>query len=436
MTDDRVDGSGELGGPRLSRRALLRRGGWGALGLAAGGSWAAAALGKPGTQKTVALKRAGAAPGKAGRAAVGTKNFHIAATDGHIMLPGRPPLYIFGFAEAPVGAALEDIVYLKGNVTTPAPTIAVDQLDDVYITVTNLGFQFRPDLDDSHTIHWHGFPNQSALFDGVPEVSIAVPAGRGFPYYYKPRRVGTFMYHCHFEDVEHVQMGMDGNIFVRPSQNAGTATLPAGKYAFNDGNGSTRYNREFVLQLNEMDTRAHDASESIQEFKWSFYDANYYLINGRAYPDTILPNTDPSLPEQPVSSLIQVNPGDKVLLRFSNLGYYQHAMQLPGIPMKVVGEDAAFLRGPGGADLTYSTSTIYIGPGESRDVLVTAPAYDGSKPGDTDGSGDYNRYLLGNRSLAALSNNGLPGLGGMATEVRVYKSSPLPAQTVPNETYL
>jgi hypothetical protein len=34
-----------------------------------------------------------------------------------------------------------------------------------------------------------------------------------------------------------------------------------------------------------------------------------------------------------------------------------------------------------------------------------------------------------------LSNAGAPGLGGMATEVRVYQSA-LPAQTAPSQTYV
>ena len=77
----------------------------------------------------------------------------------------------------------------------------------------------RPDLFDAHTIHWHGFRNAIPWFDGVPEMSISVPIGRDFAYYYQPRDPGTYMYHCHFEDVEHVQMGMTGVLYVRPKQN-------------------------------------------------------------------------------------------------------------------------------------------------------------------------------------------------------------------------
>ena len=69
------------------------------------------------------------------------------------------------------------------------------------------------------------------------------------------------------------------------------------------------------------------------------------------------------LGSQPNSSLIQCNGGDKVLLRFANLGYQQQSMQLEGIPMKMIGEDANILRGPQtspgawGVDLSYFTDT-------------------------------------------------------------------------------
>jgi multicopper oxidase len=375
------------------------------------------------------------------------RTIRIAATDGHISLPGRDPLYVFGFVGVPVGASTASLVAnYKGNVTVPSPLLGVDQNEGLELRMTNLGFAVRPDLDDSHTVHWHGFRNAISLFDGVPEVSISVPANRTFPYFYRPHDPGTYMYHCHFEDSEHVQMGMDGIVYVRPTQNAGVPALgiPAGKYAYNDGvvpsdARSTKYDREFALLLNEIDTRPHDGSEGVQEFVWSNYKPNFWVINGRSYPDTVKPNkgepgADPALASQPISSLVQANPNDRVLLRFVNLGYDQHAMALTGIPMRVVGEDATFLKGPGGADLSYWTNTIYIGPGESRDVIFKAPAYDASAPGGVDGRGAYNRYLLKNRNYYTQTNGGAAGLGGMVTEVRVYQTA-LPTQANPNETY-
>jgi len=99
----------------------------------------------------------------------------------------------------------------------------------------------------------------------------------------------------------------------------------------------------------------------------------------------------------------------------------------------VVGEDATLL-----GNKRYSTHTLYIGPGEARDVIIQAPTFDGTAPTASDGLGTYNVYYLKNRSPHKLVNPGVPGLGGMMTEVRVYDngSGPaVPAQTAPNETY-
>jgi FtsP/CotA-like multicopper oxidase with cupredoxin domain len=408
-----------------TRRQFLVSAGVGAAGLAAvGGGFGAARAG-------ASARRLADAPNPTYSA---DATMALAATDGHIILPNRPgdkPLYIFGFLHVPVPpepgsdvASLEPIY--KGNAQHPAPILGFRQDTDIRITLSNLGLVARPDLTDSHTIHWHGFRAPVALMDGVPEVSIAVPIQRQFTYFYRPHDPGTYMYHCHFEDVEHVQMGMTSIVFVRPTQ--------GDKFVYNDNDGSTAFDREYAILLNELWTEVHDNDELIQETIETSYHPNYFTLNGRVYPQTILPNRDPSLPSQPVSSLVQCNPGNKVLLRLANLGYQQHAMQLPQIPMKVVGEDATLLRSPTGGDLTYWTNTLYIGPGEARDVIFTAPAYDALRRSGSDTLGNYNLYFFKNRSAWKLSNNGTPGPGGMMTEVRVYQS-PLPAQTAPNETY-
>jgi FtsP/CotA-like multicopper oxidase with cupredoxin domain len=327
---------------------------------------------------------------------------------------------------------------LKGKVKLPAPILDFNQGDDVYVSLVNLGLVMRPDLDDSHTIHWHGFRNPNAIYDGVPETSISVPVARIFSYFYRPRDPGTYMYHCHFEDTEHVQMGMDGIVFIRPSQD-GTSIGPFNRFAYNDGDGSTGYHREFTLLLNEIDTTPHDGLVAVQEFIWSDYKANYWVINGRSYPDTIVRDQDLGSTDfedtQPVSSLIQVNEGETGLLRFVNLGYEQQAMQLPGIRMQVVGEDATLLRGPDGDSLYYDTTTLYIGPGEARDVLFTAPAFDSGGPGGSDSYGSYNIYWLKNRNSHRLVNGTEPGLGGQVTQIWVYEAGSLPSQTGPNKTF-
>ena len=443
-----------------TRRQFLRAAGLGAATVAASGGVLAA------TRRSAA---AASLPPVDPRSRVTMRggNLFLSATDGYITVPGREhnPLYIFGFIPVPNDSVSNLETDYKCRAQHVAPILDTTAGTDVYLKLTNLGLMQRPDLTDSHTIHWHGFRTPTALFDGVPEVSIAVPINRQFTYFYRPHNAGTYMYHCHFEDVEHVQMGMTSIVFVRPASNP--------NWAYDDS--STAYDRHFAILLDEIWSNFHDGDRDIQETIPTDYDPQWFTLNGRCYPQTVLPNDDPSLdpslriltsnanngddePSQPVSALIQVNPGERVLLRLANLGYQQHAMDLPGIPMQVIGQDATFL-GPNTAfgvtynDRRYTTNTLYIGHGEARDVLFTAPAYSALAPSGSDLWGTYNRYVFRNRDYRRLANDGkrggggpngaLGGLGGMATEVRVYApANALPAPTLesgripPNLTYV
>ena len=191
-----------------------------------------------------------------------------------------------------------------------APLFWVDQYDgnqanEFRVQLTNLGLHLRPDLFDAHTLHWHGFRNVIPFFDGEPSGSVSVPAGREFTYVYRPREPGTYMFHCHVEDVEHVHMGMTGMVFVRPAPRRARAgpgraarrhgrRAPMG-YVYNDGvalddPASTAYDREFSMFLSEVWAEAHWADAHIQLPEWSDYKADFALLNGRVYPDTTAPN--------------------------------------------------------------------------------------------------------------------------------------------------
>src|SRR5262245_48162936 len=304
--------------------------------------------------------------------AAATTTLSLVATDGYMTMPGRDddPIYIFGFVPVAENLSVADLTTMfKGHTKHTAPHLDFKKNDDIKITLTNVGLIQRPDLTDSHTIHWHGFAVPSPLNDGVPEVSVAVPIGKQLTYFYRPHREGTYMYHCHFEDVEHVQMGMTGIVFVRPQQD-GTPIGGFTKFAYNDGDGTTGYHRHFAILLNEVWSTFHDGDRDIQESIPTDYDPEWFTLNGRCYPQTVLPNDHhgessgistpnanyDNVPDrsQPNSSLIQANPGERVLLRLADLGYQQHSMQLPGIPMHVIGQDASLLR-DGTSDLSYWT---------------------------------------------------------------------------------
>ena len=508
----------------------------------------------------------------------------IMATDGHFSYPGRrhagpdqPPIFGFGFravddlrlvgspalpgngTTGELNANVGDLISkYKGKVLQTSPTIAAIEGEDLAIVLTNLGLIVRPDLDDAHSLHWHGFRNATAVFDGVPETSISVPSGRDLPYFFDPKlatqkgqnkgSAGTYMYHCHFEDTEHVQMGMIGVIFIEPRdmwfEPNGTTPKPRDKIAYNrhsvvnDGaptllpgpmQAKLEFDREFALCAAEIDTAPHDNLEAVQEFVWSDYKPNYWTINGRSYPDTVIPQITPretveiavaanndadplndhwpyaepvdmlgdaaafasdeekewEMKWQHNSSLVQCMEGERVLLRLVNLGFEIHSLELVGAEMEVIAHDASLLVGADGqSDLTYKTRRIEIGPGEARDVMVTAPDFDinaiendpfGGRAGvNPDGTPRtqanfrvFNRYILKSRNNHRNTNNGATSTdavdyagvadtyGGMVTELWVYPdptrpryqpggthesaaaaaSPALPEQMTANETY-
>src|SRR5262245_39139028 len=110
-----------------------------------------------------------------------------------------------------------DVGVLNGNM--PAPLIAIDEDDELFLTLTNVGQIMRPDLFEQHTVHFHGYPNASAFYDGVPDASVAINIGGSFTYYYLAPDAGTYIWHCHITPPEHLQMGMVGQLYVRPRQN-------------------------------------------------------------------------------------------------------------------------------------------------------------------------------------------------------------------------
>src|SRR5258705_3325025 len=139
-----------------------------------------------------------------------------------------------GTAGAPLDGHVDprpimDVGVMNGNI--PAPLMAIDEDDEFFLTLTNVGMIMRPDLFEQHTVHFHGYPNASAFYDGVPDASVAINIGGSFTYYYLAPDAGTYFWHCHITPPEHLQMGMVGQLYVRPRQNRATAALYDGLVA-------------------------------------------------------------------------------------------------------------------------------------------------------------------------------------------------------------
>ena len=244
-----------------------------------------------------------------------------------------------------------DVGPMNGNI--PAPLFAFDEDDEFFLTLTNVGMIMRPDLFEQHTVHFHGYPNASSFYDGVPDASIAINIGASFTYYYLAPDAGTYFWHCHITPPEHLQMGMVGQLYVRPRQDrvpvggslytylgyqdgisepttnpvadprtvcnpsfdilcsatmpaintsatrpaAGflcNGTAPAGEgtqpqYVYNDGDGSSCYDVVYPIQMHGFDPNFHFVGMTFNPELFADMNDKYFLLNGRSYPDTVTP---------------------------------------------------------------------------------------------------------------------------------------------------
>jgi FtsP/CotA-like multicopper oxidase with cupredoxin domain len=341
---------------------------------------------------------------------------HVAAGDGWMVLGNGAQTYGFGFS--PVKGDDEQVmVDGTSNAKFPAPTIGFQEGDEVWMALTNVGMIHRPDLFDQHSVHWHGYPNASAIFDGVPQASTTVQMGSTFTYYYKVNDPGTYMWHCHVEATEHMEMGMLGMLSVAPKQN-GTSKTFGGKtftkFAYNDGDGSTGFDKEFSMQLGGVDSNFHELHDLVQPLPFLDLKADFTQLNGRGYPLTTIEDqaamakadNSPSLSQQ-LHSVVRAVQGDRVLLRLSNLSvdaYY--TLTALGLPMRIVGQGAVQARGPSGqgADSwAHGTSSVTLGGGDGVDVMI-----------DTTGIAKGTYYLY-TTNLNFLSNGASEDRGGLMT---------------------
>ena len=365
--------------------------------------------------------------------------------------PGVPASGLDGHVDP---RPIMDVGVMNGNI--PAPLMAIDEDDEFFLTLTNVGMIMRPDLFEQHTVHFHGYPNASAFYDGVPDASVAINIGGSFTYYYLAPDAGTYFWHCHITPPEHLQMGMVGQIFVRPRQNrvpigqslytglqtqqqdlrtacnssdilcsnplpavnTSKAAVTGVKYVYNDGDGSTAYDVEYPVQIHGFDPNFHFVGMTFNPEGFADMKDKYFLLNGRSYPDTVKagPLQTQSADgvqhfSQPLPAVINIPAGKRALLRISDLDVseYQTLASL-GIPMHVVGYNAKLLRDQAGNNMDYYTNSITLGGGESLDVILDASDSTKYPSGSV--------FYLYTPNLDHLSNDA-ENFGGLMTEVHI-----------------
>lgn len=288
----------------------------------------------------------------------GSVSVDLCAKAGSLTMPDGVTVDTWGFAFKPAGVVCTDV---SVEAQVPGPTLRFDVGTQVTVTLHNA-------LSEHVAI---SFPGQEL----PPDPLGAPPAGTA-TYAFEASRPGTYLYESGTltgtaASIQ-VAMGLYGPLVV-DSARSGTAY----------GTPETAYGREAVLVLSEIDP-VLNADPSTYNFL--DYKPTYWLINGKAYPET-----------EPLG----VSPGQRLLLRYVNASLSHNTMTLLGEDQGVIAK--------GGYPLNHAYEGVshIIPAGQTWDTIVTAP--DGANLGD--------RYALYNRNWQVTNAGDYPG--GMMTFVVV-----------------
>ncbi len=309
---------------------LLRRILWGGRLMVMASVMLAIALGASASAKAAPSAAPAAAPVLSTLPATpctfdGTKwTCELWATTGTWTAPGGSSVPIWGYGTG------------SGAATLPGPALIVNQGEAVDVILHN-------DLPASMAT--------SLAFLGQNRAPDATGIGSGgsqtYSFLATDLKPGTYLYEAGFttdgqtDAVRQVAMGLYGALVVQ-STTAGTAY----------GTPASTFNDEALLVLSEIDP-ALNTSLDPTTFNMADFAPAYWLINGKAYPDT-----DP----------IGTAAGNSLLLRYVNAGLDYQSMGLLGLHQTVIANDGGPLAYP------YEVVAETIASGQTLDTIATIPA--------------------------------------------------------------
>jgi len=238
----------------------------------------------------------------------------------------------------------------------PGPTLDVIAGVPVTVTLTNA---LPPAAGNVSAV----FPGQQVTATGgvAGLLTQEAPPGGSVTYTFTPGQPGTYLYHSGTRPDLQVEMGLYGALIVRPSASdvaaAGCPAPSAPAYA----HAATCYDREDLFVLSEIDLDVHRAAElqasgpGPMNVATEPYHSEYWLINGRAAPDTMAAPGTGLLPTQPYNSLPRMHPGERLLLRVVGANREMHPFHHHGNHTRLLARDGRLL-------LSATDSTKLAGP--------------------------------------------------------------------------
>ena len=285
---------------------------------------------------------------------VAGSSFTLTAEEGYISIADGGSVYSWGYG-------------IGGNMQLPGPTLIVDQGAPVTVTLNNS----LPVAAGNVSIV---FPGQAvATSGGVPgPLTREAPNGGNVTYSFTPNVPGTYHYHSGSQPDLQVEMGLYGTLIVRP------AAVPAGCTGAAYNHPGACFDREYLYVLSEVDLDIHQAAE-LQSggpgpivMPGGAFVSEYWLMNGRAGPDTMAASSAPGggiLPHQPSGSMTRMEPGEKVLIRLVGAGREPHPFHHHGNHSRVLAIDGNLLVNGAGALAGPLLFTIPSVPGGTADAI-------------------------------------------------------------------
>jgi FtsP/CotA-like multicopper oxidase with cupredoxin domain len=314
-------------------------------------------------------------PARAAVPGIGGDAFALVASADLTSQPDGASIYSWGYGCDPAAGppAFRPFPGTCPRMQLPGPTLIVTEGHTITVTLKN----DLPPAAGNTSIVFPGFAVTATGGVAGLVTQEAQSGGGTVSYHFVATTPGTHAYYSGTQADLQVEMGLFGAIVVLP---ATPAACPQGPYALApsayDGLTSTCYDREYMFQLSELDSRIHDeALAQVQACQTAPcpqivvhtepYRPNYFLINGRSMPDDMDTSYAPGYVHQPYNANPHMHPGEKVLMRIIGQGRWQHPFHFHGNHARVLARDGNLL-------VSAADPTALAGP-----LLFTTPSVSG-----------------------------------------------------------
>lgn len=310
--------------------------------------------------------------------------FNLVASADYINQPDGASIYAWGYGCDGAPGGFAPFAGTCPAMQMPGPTLIVTEGDTVTVTLRNN----LPPAAGATSMVFPGF--QVTASGGTPglltqEAGLTGGQSATVTYTFTASTPGTHSYYSGTQADLQIEMGLFGAIVVLPATAPRACTK--GPYALATSaydHADTCYDREYMFQLSEMDSRIHDrALTQVQACPVGPcpriaaviepYHPNYFLLNGRSMPDDMDTSYSPGYAHQPYNANPHMHPGELVLMRMIGQGRWQHPFHFHGNHARVLARDGNLLlsaldgsklAGP----LLFTTPTV---SGQTQDQIFT-----------------------------------------------------------------